>query len=1437
MTQGVGRMRTFTFAAATRAPRPRDRDAQGVPIDVRAGGTAMIRRIPPMIRRFLVLAAVVAIALWAASAAWAAEPGNAVLFFSPAMGKQSQQAKYQAIARAGAEAGVEVHYRFVDEVPPADAAELFSRYRLVIFDALAGPDALAPLVSSYGAALAANPTLASIASGLPGSPLTRNVGEGVETELPPYLANGGRENFRRLAGFLRVRLLNQEGAIEPAVTFPNEALYHPDAPDLVFSDTAAYLQWRAIAPEQPLVAVIFHRNHLAADSLAPIDATIRGLERRGIAVLPYYSDITTDYLGEKFLMRDGKPLASVIITHQAMVMNAETVRGQAARIGVPILHALHYRGGDLDAWRQDPSGIHMTQVPMALVMPEIIGFSDPLVVAEQDGAATRRMEPIPEQLDALLAKAAGLVKLTRMSNAEKKLAVVFYNYPPGVSNLGAAFLDVPASLARLTSAMRERGYTVEPQTADWFEKNAWATLKPFYADDVRTTSGDLLGHDQAELFPLAAYRKWYDRLPADVRRDIEARWGAPEQSRMIVVANGARHFAIPRMRLGNVIVLPQPRRNESETAKDDSLLYHDTNIPVTHSYLATYLWLREQAGIDALVHLGTHGTQEWLRGKERGLSVFDDPYLIVGDTPVFYPYITDNLAEGLQAKRRGRAVLVSHLTPPFAVTGTFDELSEIARLVNDYATAGVESLKEKTFREILERAVAANLHKDMGWDEARANADRAGFIGLLQDYLMGLSNQAQPLGTHVLGTLPKREHLVSTLALMLGSGFREAADGKEALQARDYTAFASSRAAQLLGDYVLDGKDPGEVGDATLRGYLESARGHYRGFLESDEIGSLLSGLEGHYVPTGYGGDVVRNPALLPTGRNMYSFDPAKVPTRSAWETGRKLAEQTLEDYRAQHGRYPEKLTFNLWSLETMRHFGVMEAQILALMGVRPVWNDKGMVDTQLDAMIKARLGFLPDAVAGAVAGQVTGDRIVALTSLLPESVRSRLPLARLKAARNFGRDDISGVEVIPASELKRPRIDVVVSVTGLYRDTFPGTMMRIAEAAEKVAALDEPRNALRRNALALRQMLGAQGVPDDEADKLSKVRVFSSQVGQYGNGVSDTVAASGTWDDDGKVARNYLERLGYYFGTDESAWGSKRAGLDLYAKNLAGTDAVMFSRTTNLYGLLTSDDPYGYFGALSLAVRTVSGRSPDSLIANLRDADNPVMEPTARFMAKELRGRAFHPQWITAHRDQGYAGTLEVLEVAENLWGWQVVDPTAVRDDQWQAFHDVYMRDALDLGVREWFEEKNPRALAQIAERMLEAVRKGYWRTDAETLRELVEVVEDAMRRFDFQPMNEKVMPFAEQLKREGYGLDFVAPAPGKQAALAPRVEGQLLEKVEPASETPAPARWLEWLFVALLAAVAGAGGARQAWWPRTWRVPRVRVLAPHGRFVPQGV
>lgn len=1348
-----------------------------------------------------------------------------VLFFSPNMGKQSQQAKYAAVARVAEKTGIVVEHRFADEVKPDAAAQLFHQYRAVIFDALSGPEALTTLAAEYGPAVAANPALVSVAAGLPGSPLSRNIPEGTEKAIHPYLENGGKENFRRLAGFIKSRLLGGAGEVEPPLVFPTEALYHPDAPDLVFADTESYLKWRPRKPGRAAAAVIFHRNHLAADSLLPVDATIRALEAKGIAVLPYYSDIAKDYLGEKFLLRDGKPLADVIVTHQAMIFDAEKVRAQAAKSGLPILHALHYREGDAEAWRKDKAGVALTQIPMMMVMPEIIGFSDPLVVAAQD-PKTKRMEVIPAQLDALVAKAANLARLATLPNADKKLAVFFYNYPPGVSNLGAAFLDIPKSLAALTRAMKERGYVVEPREAEFFEKDAWAMLKPFYSENLAAEAPALVKTGYAELWPVAAYRRWYDRLPPEVRKEIERQWGVPEKSRMTVMHKGERHFVIPRLVLGKTIVLPQPRRSESENNKDDALLYHDTNIPVNHAYLAAYQWLRDQMGIDALVHLGTHGTQEWLRGKERGLSVFDDPYLIVGDTPVFYPYIADNLAEGIQAKRRGRAMLISHLTPPFAVTGTFDELSEVTRLINEYESAGVESLKETAFRTILTKATETKLLADMGWEgdedavRARARRQPKEFVAGLQDFLMGLSNQAQPLGNHTLGSLPKREHLVSTLALMLGKDFLTAADGPEAVKARDYQAFKSSNAARLLAEHVIDGK-PLDGVDAALRGHLETARGHYEKFRASDEIGALLSGLEGRYVPTGYGGDVVRNPDLLPTGRNMYAFDPAKVPTRSAWETGKKLAERTLEDYRKQHGRYPEKLVFNLWSLETMRHFGVMEAQILALMGARPVWNKEGAMNRHVADMVRDKLKFLPSFVSEAAASTVTGDRLLRLADMLPDSTKAKLPfLDRMRSSRNFGRDDIVDVETIPASELKRPRIDVVISVTGLYRDTFPGPMKRLAEAVKKVAALDERDNFVRRNVFALRDTLAGQGVEAAEAEALSTVRVFSSQVGQYGNGVSDTAVASDTWEKDDRIAKNYLERLGYYYGADDKRWGEKRAGLDLYAKNLAGSDAVLFSRTSNLYGLLTSDDPFGYFGALSLAVRTLSGKSPDSLIANLRSADNPTMEPTARFMAKELKGRQFHPQWVAAQRDQGYSGTLNVLDSVENFWGWQVVDPTAVRDDQWQEFHDVYMRDKLKLGTREWFEAKNPRALAQMAERMLEANRKSYWRADAETLKELVEVVEDAMHRHDFRPMNDKVMPFVEQLKGAGYGLDFVAPAPGKIAARSPQVEGQRLEKQE--NNVP-PADLPTQLIIALLLIfiVTASGALRQS-----GRLPGLRFL-----------
>ncbi|HFL6970524.1 TPA: cobaltochelatase subunit CobN, partial [Pseudomonas aeruginosa] len=355
-------------------------------------------------------------------------------------------------------------------------------------------------------------------------------------------------------------------------------------------------------------------------------------------------------------------------------------------------------------------------------------------------------------------------------------------------------------------------------------------------------------------------------------------------------------------------------------------------------------------------------------------------------------------------------------------------------------------------------------------------------------------------------------------------------------------------------------------------------------------------------------------------------------------------------------GRAPEKLAFSLWSSETMRHLGVVESQALHALGLRPRWD--------------------------------AGGRLLAL-------------------------------DIVPAAELGRPRVDVVLQVTSVYRDQFDGFMRLLAEAIERLAALDEPGNPLARNSQALERRLRERGVEAPLAQRLSRLRLFGNAPGDYGTGVTQLTLDSTRWDDDSALAEQFLGRLQYAYGSRD--WGVKLDGGNLFAEQLKGVQAAILSRSSTLNGVLSTDHPFEYLGGLSLAVRHLDGASPALYIADLRQRQ-PRTTAAAQFLASELRGRYLSPQWIAAMQREGYAGSLEMLDLANNLWGWQAADRTMVRADQWQALHDTFVMDRRELGLAEWFETHNPTAQAQIIARMAEAIRKGYWDASEQTRRELAE-------------------------------------------------------------------------------------------------------------------
>ena len=1206
-----------------------------------------------------------------------------------------------------------------------------------------------------------------------------NMNQGLPSEqaknIASYYNNAGRDNYGNLMVYLANDFLNLSTVSAKApIIVPNVGLYHYDFPGLVTSDEEAFFDHLNIADNQPVIAIGIHRSVVDYEQQQIVDALIKGLEAKGAKALAYFfegedqpmdfTDLLTvessDSVANTITGTKTKSRVDLLINYRSLHFVAKR-RGEFEKLGVPVLHALNYTEGDQASFEQDNAGISPSLTPFFLVMPEDTGSADPTIIAANGTGKNKGVKTVIDyQLAALVERAYNHANLAHIKNSEKKIATFIWNYPPGEKNVGAAFLDVPTSIENIAKAMKEKGYNVDVKGHKEIIESAGKLLRPYYRGE---DAEQLIALDLAEYMPLTTYLNWFNALPENVTQPIVARWGKPEESGMLRQAkiNGETipSFVIPRMNLGNMIVMPQGVRGED--AQEHANLYHSTKTPINHSYLAIYLFARETFGADAYIHLGTHGSQEWLTGKERGLSVYDAPSLALGNLPVFYPYIIDNVGEAMQAKRRGRATMISHLTPGFAKAGLYTEVATLSEKINNYLILSEGKTKANTQASIIVMAQELNMLKDLAIEPETMAADFDKYIAKLQDHLNALAQMSQPLGVHVFGDLPKDAHLFTTMLQMLGDDFTaRAAEYEqehnmtiakaEQFDERNVKKLPALEGFQLLKAYIEHPETVIDL-DEQLVADLTVAKTYWHNFQAIAETQNLLLALEANYIPTSYGGDPIRNPEAAPTGRNLIGFNPAKVPSKEAYDAGVILMNQTIDAYVEKHGKFPQKLAFSLWSLETMRHQGALEAQILHALGLKPKWNHQGHV---------------------------------------------------------------VGTTVIPYSELKRPRIDVVISTTGLYRDAFPNVMLWIAKAIDKVAKMKEDNNFVYRHATALKAELLEKGKSEEDADYLSSIRIFSNETGNYGTGLAGSSLASDTWETDDKLANLYLDRMGFAYGSDEKRWSENVAnalgeGQGLYSKVLSGTEAVIFSRSTNLYALMTNDDPFQYFGGIGLAVRHLDGKTPEMYVSNLRKKDQLKVQTLAEFVNQEMRSRYFHPRWIKAMQDSGYAGATVILDRMNNMWGWEVMTPEAIRDDQWQEFFEVYVEDKYQMDMREFFEEHNATSLAQIIERMLEAVRKGYWDADEATIKKMVETYSELATQFDVVTDNVKfneymdtaavgfgMMPLSEALAQ---ALAQPQVPPPAEAASQPteQVSGQKLEEQAKSEPVETDYSTLYWLLV----------------------------------------
>lgn len=1071
---------------------------------------------------------------------------------------------------------------------------------------------------------------------------------GQDRWIDDYWRFGGPENMARLLRAAAARYQGRDFEILPPAPTPDDGYYHPAAPAL-FTATSDYEAWYRESGRQrsdaPKVLIDFADGWRLGMNQAT-DAVIAAFEEGGFNAAAIFGTAQAAPFALEY-----RPDLLVSRKHGRWWLGDQGVEVLDERLKVPVLRGLSllFTGEAFRDYRQTRAGIRGAGLIMGAMVPELDGAIQPTLIEGLDAEwYGRRYEAFQtERIAMLVSRAKRWIRLQSADNADKRIAVV-YVAGLGKGRITAASLNVPRSLVGFLRAMRQAGYQLRDLPGEEGELLAEMLAKGRNISAGRPRElAELADSEGVLLLPVAGYARWFDSLPEAMRLEVTKAFGPPPGDLMTLARDGEAFFVVPKLDYGNVIVLPQPLRG----ARMGPALQHDDRVPPPHQYLAVYWWLREVWQADAIVNYGTHGTHEFLPGRPLGQLADDWSDRVIGTLPNLYVYVMDNVGEALIAKRRGGAVTVSHLVPPVEaadLTGERADTARLARLVRQFLSSQPGALREGLRATTSAAASEQGFDRDLGldWSDRPASDEE---LARLERHLHLLDEDRIPVGLHVHGRPASQAAIAPVIAAMLGDPFQDAV-GCTGVTEADCDSTSRARA-----EAVVRGALQGRPLAPPLMDFAAELEQLRESFSQAPaEIAHTLDALSGRYVPPGPGGDPLRNPQALPTGRNLYGVNPAEMPTRAAWQLGVRLAEEQLAAERTRLGRWPRRIGFTLWNTELIRQHGTDLAHILQLMGVRPVWDH---------------------------------------------------------------RDIVEDVELIPAAELGRPRIDVVVQAASLFRDTFPDRMKLLDRAARLAAGAADGENYLAQHTLEAETELKRAGLAARDARTLAGARVFSNSAGGYGTGLVASIERSGDYSSSDALTEAYLARTGAVY-TDGYEWG--RPAPEAYRAQLRNTDAVTLSRSTNIVGALTLDHYFEYLGGMSMAVGDVTGTSPEAYVADVREAGSERMETIREALARGLRAKFWNPKWIRGLQEEGFSGAVEMAQTATNLFGWQVTKEDAVSPGVWDSVHEVYVEDALGLGLPQWFDTANPFAYQEVMAVLLESARKQFWSPGSETLRQL---------------------------------------------------------------------------------------------------------------------
>ena len=1031
-----------------------------------------------------------------------------------------------------------------------------------------------------------------------------------------YLVHGGLPNLENLLRFLSDTVLITGYGFEPPADVPATGIYYASR------DRSA----------RPHVVVLFYRAHLIAGNTGFVDDLCAELERRGArttAIWCYSLRPGAEGRVESIDVAAAAEPDCVITT--VLVSGASAGDGlswDASAIGsleVPVVQAITATTSRAD-WESSSAGLSPIDVAMRVAIPEFDGriISVPFSFNEQvdDGDSLGTPVNAYRTLASRTERVAGLaVRLGRLSHTpphRRRVALVLSAYPTKRSRIGNAVgLDTPASVIVLLKALQLAGYRVDRVPVDG-DALMSELIEDFSYERDSMTPGQLAR--ASGRLPQDDYFSWFGALPPEIRTEIEQAWGPPAGTVHRDPDTGDLAFA--GLDLGGVVVAVQPPRGFGD---QPAAIYHSPDLPPTHHYLGFYRWLDAVWGADAIVHVGKHGTLEWLPGKGVGLSEWCYPDAALADMPLIYPFVVNDPGEGTQAKRRAHATVIDHLLPPMTRADSYDDVARLEQLLDEHAhVAALDPSKLPAIRgKIWDLVVSAEIHRDLGVDDVPQGDSFDVLVNHIDGYLCELKDAQIRGGLHVLGQPPAGDALTDLLAALTrlpqGSvpSLRAAVSERLGLELGDGAARAVVDLIDAECRRLLIGEADPQSDDE--RAVVEWVAAAAKPALDrtTDEIQNLLSALDGRWVPPGPSGAPTRGMAhVLPTGRNFYSVDPKALPSKLAWEVGQGLADRLLDRYLQDEGRYPATVGLVVWGTSAMRTGGDDVAEALALLGVRPVWQDES--------------------------GRVTG------------------------------------VELVPEGELGRPRIDVVLRISGFFRDAFPHLIALLDEAIE----------------------LAGFGGGDP--------RIFGSKPGAYGSGILPLLD-SRDWRSDADLAEVYMAWSGFAYG---------RSGLgvpagDAMRRRFASIEVAVKNQDNREHDIFDSDDYLQDHGGMIATVRALAGRSPAAYFGDSADPARPRVRTLAEEAARVVRTRVLNPKWIAAMTRHGYKGAFEMAATVDYLFGY---DATAgiVEDWMYERVTDAYVADP---EVRKFLEQSNPWALRSMAERLLEAADRGMWNATAGAL------------------------------------------------------------------------------------------------------------------------